>query len=209
MQHQNDSNTDLLATLWRSWAERGAQLRPDEWAGPTRLPGWSVHALFAHVAPDPAMFGQLRGALTEGPAAITGGAEILRVYNQPGGVAHVSAEAVEERARQVAESVPPEVLLVRFAEEGPNALSALADIPADAVIAHPMLGSVTFGALGEVAVMEATVHLLDLIAAVGGPPPPTAALEATRGLLVAVADPIAFIEAATGRTDAAVLPVLR
>ncbi|MFJ2865632.1 hypothetical protein [Kitasatospora sp. NPDC087314] len=45
--------------------------------------------------------------------------------------------------------------------------------------------------------------LLDLIAAVGGPPP------ADGALLVEVADPVAFIEAAAGRGTEAVLPVIR
>ncbi|KJK57487.1 maleylpyruvate isomerase N-terminal domain-containing protein [Saccharothrix sp. ST-888] len=209
MTRQTDSASGLLTELWRSWAERGAQLGPDDWSTPTRLPGWSVQALFAHVAPDPAMFGQLRGALTQEPAAVTGGAEVLRIYNRPGGVAHVAAPVVEEQARQMAEALSPKELVDRFAVEGPEALAGLADVPPTAVVAHPMLGTVTFGALGELAVMEATVHLLDLIAAVGGPPPPAAALAATRSLLADVPDPVAFIEAATGRTDGPVLPVMR
>ncbi|MFB7665902.1 maleylpyruvate isomerase N-terminal domain-containing protein [Kitasatospora sp. NPDC056138] len=199
----------MLTDLWHSWAERGAQLGPDDWTAPTRLPGWSVQALFAHVAPDPELFGQLRGALTEEPAAVTSGAEVLRIYNRPGGVAHVAAPAIEEQARQAAGALSPKELVDRFAVEGPEAFAAFADVPPTAVVAHPILGTVTFGALGEIAVMEATVHLLDLIAAVGGPPPPAAALEATRGLLAGVPDPVAFIESAAGRTDEQVLPVMR
>ncbi|MDH6577273.1 maleylpyruvate isomerase N-terminal domain-containing protein [Kitasatospora sp. MAP5-34] len=200
---------ELMVTLWQSWAERGSRLGPEEWARPTRLPGWSVHALFAHVAPAPEMFAQLRGALVQEPAAVTSGAEIIRNYNRPGEVAHTAADQVAEHARQVADQTPPGVLLRRFAVEGPKALAELGDVPLSSVVAHPLLGTVTFGALGEVAVLEATVHLLDLIAAIGGPPPPGAAVQAARDLLAAVPDSVAFIEAATGRTTAPVLPVLR
>lgn len=72
-----------------------------------------------------------------------------------------------------------------------------------------MLGSVTLAALGDVAVMEATVHLLDLVDAVGGEPPAADALARTRDILAAVPDPAAFIEAATGRSPEPVLPVIR
>ncbi|GAA2246508.1 MULTISPECIES: maleylpyruvate isomerase N-terminal domain-containing protein [Kitasatospora] len=209
MTSQLNPTGDLLNALWQSWAERGRQLTPEDWATETRLPGWSVQALFGHVAPDPAMFAQLRDALTEGPAVVTSGAEILRIYNRPGGVAHTAAGTIEEQAREVAEAVSPEQLVRRFAVEAPEAFAELADVPPTAVVAHPILGAVTYGALGEVAVMEATVHLLDLVAAVGGPPPPAAALEATRELLAGVPDPVAFIEAATGRADGPVLPVMR
>ncbi|MBO1420358.1 maleylpyruvate isomerase N-terminal domain-containing protein, partial [Streptomyces sp. FH025] len=108
-----------------------------------------------------------------------------------------------------AEAAEPAALIARFGVEGPAALAGLADLPPATVVAHPMLGSVTVGALGEVALMEATVHLLDLIAAVGGPAPAEGALHFTRALLAEVADPVAFIEAATGRGSEQVLPVVR
>ncbi|WP_052441107.1 maleylpyruvate isomerase N-terminal domain-containing protein [Streptacidiphilus anmyonensis] len=208
MELQMTSTADLLAELWGAWALRGAELEPDEWAAPTRLPGWSVRALYAHVAPDPAMFAGLRGAVVEGPATVTGGAEILRIFNQPGGVAHAAADMVAAQARETAESAAPEELVKRFTESGPAAVAELAELPGTTAFAHPA-GTVTLEALREVAVMEATVHLLDLIAAVGGPPPPAAALRATRDLLVDVVDPTVFIEAAAGRTKDPVLPVIR
>ncbi|MFJ5121540.1 maleylpyruvate isomerase N-terminal domain-containing protein [Kitasatospora sp. NPDC088548] len=209
MPHHIDHDLALLTGLWESWAERGAALDPQGWGRPTRLPGWSVQDLYAHVAPDPAQFAQLRGAVVDAPAAVDSGAGILRAYNRPGGLAHTAAERIAESARQTAGATEPAALVARFATEGPAALAAIADLPPATVIAHPLLGAVTIGALREVAVMEATVHLLDLIAAIGGPPPATAALHATRTLLAEVADPVAFIEAATGRTDTPVLPVVR
>ncbi|MGK4581816.1 maleylpyruvate isomerase N-terminal domain-containing protein [Kitasatospora sp. HPMI-4] len=209
MNRQIDPNGQLLIDLWLSWAERGERLEPGDWATRTRLPGWSVHALFGHIAPDAAMLAGLRDVLTEEPAAVTSGAEILRIFNRPGGVAHAAAGDIEQQARLTAESVAPKELIRRFAVDGPEAIAGLADVPPTAVLAYPALGTVTFGALGEVAVMEATVHLLDLIAAVGGPQPPAAALVATRELLAGVPDPVSFIEAATGRAEGPVLPVMR
>ncbi|MFJ6623444.1 maleylpyruvate isomerase N-terminal domain-containing protein [Kitasatospora sp. NPDC091335] len=209
MSSQNDRVRELLAEAWTSWAERGAGLGVEEWDRPTRLPGWTVRALYAHVAPVPEMFTGLRGAVVDGPAEVATGAGILRAYNRPGGLAHTAAGQIAEAATQSAGETGPAVLIARFGVEGPAALAGLADLSPDATVAHPLLGSVTVGALGEVALMEATVHLLDLIAAVGGPPPAEGALSFTRALLAEVADPVAFIEAATGRGAEAVLPVIR
>ncbi|MEU8921497.1 maleylpyruvate isomerase N-terminal domain-containing protein [Kitasatospora sp. NPDC048545] len=209
MNSQNDPVRVMLADAWGSWAERGAALSAEDWDRPTRLPAWTVRELYTHVAPVQEMFTGLRDAVVDGPAEVTTGAGILRAYNRPGGIAHTAAGQVAEAAKEVAERTAPAVLIARFGVEGPAALAGIADLPPDATVAHPLLGSVRVGALGEVALMEATVHLLDLIAAVGGPPPPGAALDATRALLAEVADPVDFIEAATGRSARSVLPVIR
>lgn len=209
MSSQEDPVRALLAEAWASWAERGAALTAEEWERSTRLPGWSVRELYAHVAPVPEMFTGLRAAVQDGRPEVVDGAGILRAYNRPGGIAHTAAGQVAEAAKQAAEAVEPALLIARFGVEGPAALACLADLPPGTAVAHPLLGSVTVGALGEVALMEATVHLLDLIAAVGGPPPAEGALDFTRALLARVADPVDFIEAATGRSAVAVLPVIR
>ncbi|MFE4519462.1 maleylpyruvate isomerase N-terminal domain-containing protein [Kitasatospora sp. NPDC056783] len=209
MSGQNDPVRALLAEVWASWAERGAALDAEDWDRATRLPAWTVRELYAHVAPVPEMFTGLRAAVLDGPAEVTDGAGVLRAYNRPGGIAHTAAGQVAEAAKRAAGTAEPAVLIARFGVEGPAALAGLADLSPGATVAHPLLGSVTVGALGEVALMEATVHLLDLIAAVGGPPPAEGALHFTRGLLAEVADPVAFIEAATGRSAQPVLPLLR
>ncbi|GHF83529.1 hypothetical protein GCM10018790_71480 [Kitasatospora xanthocidica] len=209
MGRQNDPLRAVLAMTWTSWAQRGAALDAEDWDRPTRLPAWTVRELYAHAAPVPEMFTGLRAAVLDAPAGITTGAGILRAYNRPGGLAHTAAGQIADAAKEAAGRTDPAVLIARFGVEGPAALAALDDLPPDTTVAHPLLGSVRLGALGEVALMEATVHLLDLIAAVGGPPPADEALAATRALLAEVADPVAFIEAATGRTAGAVLPVIR
>lgn len=85
-----------------------------------------------------------------------------------------------------------------------------ADILAEqAVIADPTVGSTTLAVVTEVALMEATVHLLDLASAVGGIEPSPRALSA-RDLLIAVPDATAAIEVLSGRADpAAALPAIR
>jgi hypothetical protein len=65
----------------------------------------------------------------------------------------------------------------------------------------PVAGSTTLAAIVEVALMAATMHLLDLADAVGGVQPSETALVATRDLLVAVPDPWAAIEILAGRAD--------
>ncbi|MER5349330.1 maleylpyruvate isomerase family mycothiol-dependent enzyme [Kitasatospora sp. NPDC002551] len=200
----------VLADLWTSWAERGAAFDAEQWGRSTRLPGWAVRDLYAHVAATPDLFAQLNGAVVDDrPAAVDRGSAVLRAYNRPGGVAHTAAGTIADGAREVAAALGPRALVARFAEDGSQVLAWIADRSPETVIAHPLLDTVTLGALTEVAVMEATVHLLDLTAAVGGPPPPPAALDATRALLAEVADPVEFIEAAAGRTGNAVLPVIR
>ncbi|MFJ3218872.1 maleylpyruvate isomerase N-terminal domain-containing protein [Kitasatospora sp. NPDC086801] len=209
MTRQTDDVTELLAEAWATWAERGAALDGASWGLATRLPDWTVQDLYAHVAPVPEMFAGLRDAVVDGPAELTTGAGILRFFNRPGGIAHTAAGQVAEMAKEAAAAAGPAELIARFGAEGPAALAGIADLAPATTVAHPLLGTVTVGALGEVALMEATVHLLDLIAAIGGPPPADGALHFTRALLAEVADPVAFIEAAAGRGTAAVLPVIR
>lgn len=57
----------------------------------------------------------------------------------------------------------------------------------------------TVGVITDVALVEATVHLLDLVAAVGGPPPSSAALTRSRDVLARVADPVTLVEVMAGR----------
>jgi hypothetical protein len=78
------------------------------------------------------------------------------------------------------------------------------------VISYPVVGTTTLAVVAEVALIEATVHLLDLDDGVGGVQPSQHALAATRDLLIAVPDPIAAIEVLAGRADpAAAVPAIR
>ena len=71
-------------------------------------------------------------------------------------------------------------------------------------------GVTTWGEAVRIVLLESTVHLLDVLDALGRPPQvPAPALRGTAHLLAELADPLALIEAATGRATTTVFPVLR
>ncbi|WP_111765876.1 maleylpyruvate isomerase N-terminal domain-containing protein [Nakamurella deserti] len=211
------SDGDLVHGLWTTWAERGATLTAAQWSTPTRLAGWTVRELYAHVAPVPdELLGFLsagvdgRAAVTDGRAAVTDGAGILRAYNRADGLASAAAPAVADAAVRTAAALSTADLVDRFrGVTEPSFAARLRAVPPDRVVGHPVLGSVTVAALLEVAVMEQTVHLLDLIAAVGGPAAPAAAVRRSLQVVAAVADPVGLLEVLTGRGGTSLLPVIR
>ncbi|WP_280383423.1 maleylpyruvate isomerase N-terminal domain-containing protein [Nocardia wallacei] len=196
-----------LEQLCLTWGERVAALTPAQWTTPTRLPEWTVQDLVAHMAPDKQVLDFLRGERVESPT-VTSGAQWLRIFNEPGGAAHTLADDVAEQAQQCS-VIGPEALVRHFAEDGPAMLDELRDADPAAGLVHPVLGTVSFQALTDTMIVEATTHLLDLIDAIGGDAPPEPGLRRTVEILSAVADPVAFIEAATGRSHTPVLPVMR
>lgn len=126
-----------------------------------------------------------------------------------GGIAHTAAQQVADTAREAASLASRASIMDRFATTGPSALRRLGDINSRTAIAHPVLGTVAFAALRDVALVEATKHLLDLIDAIGGPPPSEAALAATCTILTDVCGASAFLDAATGRAKDPLLPIIR
>lgn len=119
------------------------------------------------------------------------------------------ADAVAEHAISEAAGNPPEVLVDRFGVGGPAAVDVLRAADPAAPVPWAMF-AVTLNEALRIAVMEATVHLLDVQRALEQPPAvPTEALGVTVQLLAEVAPAVEFIEAATGRTDAMPLPVVR
>ncbi|WP_024800468.1 maleylpyruvate isomerase N-terminal domain-containing protein [Nocardia sp. BMG51109] len=202
-----DVDIEALEPVNRAWGERVAALTPEQWATPTRLPGWTVQDLVAHMAPDAQVLDFLRGEQVESPA-VTTAPHWLRTMNEPGGPAHTMADDLAEMAQQAA-AVGRETLVGYFADHGPTMLAEFRAAEPAAGLRHPLLGSVSFRAIADTMTVEGTVHLLDLIAAIGGEPVPEAALRRTVEILSAVPDSVTFIEAATGRSKAPVLPVMR
>ena len=154
------------------------------------------------------MFDMLTAAATDEPAAVTEAAEMLRRFNAPGGIAHTSADDIAERATSDATTLTTDDAVTRFTE----CAQILRATPTskETVISYPVVGTTTLAVVAEVALMEATVHLLDLAHAVGGARPSDSALAATRDLLIAIPDPIAAIEVLAGRADpATALPAIR
>jgi hypothetical protein len=208
MRRDHPTNRRLLTEVWDAWARRCRDLTSDQWATPTRCRPWDVHALAAHVVPDPAQLAQLTGSAVAAPAAVDDAAELLRRFNQPGGVAHTMAGLVAEQAVASRRALPTGEIASRF--EACRGLAAANDTPGDTVLAHPVVGRVTLAVVTELALMEAVVHHLDLVAAVGGDLAPAPAVAAVRDLLIAIPDAAGAVEALTGRAPLdGVIPVLR
>jgi hypothetical protein len=155
------------------------------------------------------MFDMLTAATTDGPAEVTDAAEMLRRFNAPGGIAHVSAGDIAEQAASDATTLTPDGAVTRFTECAE--IVRATPMSKEVVINYPVVGTATILAVvAEIALMEATVHLLDLADAVGGVKPSEQALAATRDLLIAIPDPITAIEVLAGRADpAAAVPAIR
>lgn len=199
---------EVLEQSWRAWAERLRAISPDQLDAPTRLGGWTVRALLAHITPDVEQLRALLGAAQEGPPAAGDAPGVLRMFNLPGGVAETMGPAIEQMAIEVAPSLTPDDAARRFEQAAD--LVATAALDPQTVIPYPGVGSTTVGAVTDIAIVEATVHALDLVAAIGGPPPPDAAIAHARDVLARVAEPVALVEVLTGRADpATVLPVIR
>jgi uncharacterized protein (TIGR03083 family) len=208
MRLDEDAVREVLADAWERWARRCAELTPQQWSTPTRCRPWDVRGLVAHLCPNRSMFDMLNAATTDEPAAVTDAAEMLRRFNAPGGIAHTSADRIAERATSDAAALTPDEAVTRFTECAE--ILRATPMSKKTVISYPVVGSTTLAVVAEVALVEATVHLLDLDDAVGGVQPSRQALAATRDLLIAVPDPIAAIEVLAGRADpAAAVPAIR
>ncbi|WP_430331836.1 maleylpyruvate isomerase N-terminal domain-containing protein [Rhodococcus sp. ACT016] len=203
-----ERDRDLLIRLWRAWAKRAGELSDAQWMTETRLPGWTVRDLYVHVTPD-VLIAMLAAPASDDDAKVTSAAEMLRIFNAETVAAESLHAQLAEMVRQAATDIDRETLVARFDGELPEAFERLTGLSRETVIPHPMLGSVSLGAFLDMAILEATVHLLDVIDAVGGPEPEQAALERVRDVLAAVPDPLAFVEAASGRSSRTVLPVMR
>lgn len=211
----NDVYSDRLAALertWQVWAETGAGLTGEQWSAPSRCPGWDVAAVFAHHSIFPFVMAGDLPAPADPSTSIMTAADVLRHYNEPGGIAHTMAGTVAERSVTEAAALSKDELLDRFRVAGAKAVAGLRDVHPDRVIGWPPhLLPVRLTEGIRLVLMEATVHLLDALRALDRPPTvvPAAALTETARLLAEVAPAVEFIEAATGRTGEAPLPVLR
>jgi hypothetical protein len=154
------------------------------------------------------MFDMLESALTIEPPAAIDAVDLLRFFNQPGGAAQTIADQIAEHAVSQAAHLTSDVIVDRFIACARRARDF--PLPGDTVARYPIIETTTLGAIFEVALMEATVHLLDFADAVGGVEPSAEALAATRDLLVAVPDLTPVVEVLAGRAQPlGVLPAIR
>ncbi|MFV9636394.1 maleylpyruvate isomerase N-terminal domain-containing protein [Mycobacterium neumannii] len=208
MRLDGDGARRVLADAWERWARRCEQMTTQEWSTPTRCEGWNVAALLAHVCPEPSMFDRLTAAVIDGPAAVVDAATMLRRFNEPDGVANSNAGSLAEQAVSEAAALTPRTAAQRFVESA-RVLRAT-PMPAETTIEYPVVGSTTLAVVAETALMEATVHLLDLADAVGGVDPSAEALCATRDLLICVPDATSAVEVLAGRAaPARAVPAIR
>ncbi|MGH3935553.1 MAG: maleylpyruvate isomerase N-terminal domain-containing protein [Pseudonocardiaceae bacterium] len=205
---------DDLEAAWRAWAVTVADLSVQDWARPTRLPGWTVADLVAHHAPFPGLLhGFAQAVPTQGPPTHADAAELIAAFNRPRGIAHTMAEQIADWAVQLAAQADRAQLIAPFARMAPTAVAAARRTDCHQLVDYVGVAVVPFGEAARIFLVEAVVHYLDLADALALPRAReqvgSGALRRVAGLLAAVADPVEFIETATGRRGLPVLPVLR
>jgi uncharacterized protein (TIGR03083 family) len=204
------SRCALLSDSWQWWATTLEAMDAGDWMRPTRLEGWDVNALVAHHGMFVTALSYLATQPVDEAPGTTSARDMLRRFNEPGGVATTSAQPVAEVARQQAATMSRDDFIARFLVDAPAAL-ARAREAGPIVIDYFGNGTFPFSEAVAIGVMESVVHGLDLADAVDArrgdmPPGP---VQFTTDLLASLADPVDFIEAATGRRSPTVLPVLR
>jgi len=200
----------VLAAVWQCWAQTLTSLDEPAWRNSTRLEGWDVACLVAHHAMLVQGLGGLALQRVDALPETNSAADMLGRFNEPAGIATTASSVVADMAREHAASRSTAQLVSVFVETAPDVLDAVRRA-GPVVVDYYGQGSLPLSEAVSIVTMEAVVHGLDLCAAVGigGQSLPAEATRATVGLLAAVADPVAFVEAATGRTTRAVLPVIR
>jgi hypothetical protein len=158
MRLDEDAVRESLADAWERWARRCSELTPQQWSTATRCRPWDVGGLVAHLCPDRSMFDMLNAARTNGPAAVTDAAEMLRRFNAPDGIAHTSADHIAERAITDATKLTPDDAVTRFTECAE--ILRATTMSKKTVISYPVVGTTTLAVVAEVALMEATVTCL-------------------------------------------------
>lgn len=203
------SRLTAIEETWRLWAEVGTSLTEAQWRTPTRCAGWDVAAVYAHHSTSPR---DLDAALpaTDAPGDPITAATLLRRFNAPDGVAHALAPAIADHEVQEAASHTRAELVGRFVTHAPGAVEHLGAGSSDLIIPWVGVAVLPLVEALRVLLMEATVHLLDVLRALDLPPElPPAATTDTALLLAEMAPPVDFIETATGRSTTSPLPVLR
>lgn len=207
---QYQERVDALAAFWQRWAEIGAALSDDQWCATTRCTGWDVAALYAHVGPFAPAVAEPSPSVGVSGHPVTA-VDILRGFNVPGGAAYAMADELADYAVSLAAELGRPALVAFFTEDGPRGIAALRSQDPDARVPWPGVAAVTtWGEAVRIVLMEAVVHLLDVLDGLRMPAEvPAAGLRYTAHLLADLADPAEFVNAATGRSTRTVLPVLR
>lgn len=203
-----EARLTALGELWAVWAAHGRDLDAARWARPTRLEGWDVKALFAHLAAWPHGFAHMLTLVRDDEPTHPSATALLRDLNRPGGLAALQAPRVAEGARDAAGRYTAEQLTDAFAAVGPDALH-VAHRLGPVVVEYFGIARLTLAEAAGIGVVESTVHLLDLQRALGREPSvPASGLAQTAEILAAIPSPVAFVEAATGRAAGPFFPLV-
>lgn len=202
-----------LDQAWQAWAELGITLDDQRWDLPTRLDGWTVKHVYAHHSGFPAAIrAGVEAPDVEKPITHTDAAALLRFMQQPGGIADSTADELQRQAIESTGSHSTAELVEQFTAVAPQVVDDLRGRDLDRRIDYGGLAVITAGEALRIFLMEAVVHYFDMATALDLPVPGPMSgepLRATAQLLAEVADPVALIEAATGRGQPRVFPVLR
>lgn len=177
-------------------------LDEEQWYRPSKLEGWNVFALVAHILRAPKALVEYAAE----PLQVAPKYDRMNYYTFDG---PAIAEAVSQRALDIAAHTTPQALTQEFADTVQAALAVFDRVPASTVI-NSIFGPITAGEYAATRVLELTVHTLDLTLALDMPPrlDPQAqqiVVEILENLLkpqsrpAELSDDVAFILAATGR----------
>lgn len=203
-----DDRLGILEALWSVWFVHGQAMTDEQWARPTRLGDWDVRSLYAHAAGWPFGFAGLVGRVREVEPTHRTAADLLREFNRPGGVAKTGAERVAAGAREDAARYPVAEMVAQFGSTGPAAIATARQL-GPVVVDYFGRAMLAMDEAVSIGIMEATVHLLDLLRALDLPPEvPEAGLAHTVGLLGQMAPAVDLVEVATGRSTVPLFPVL-
>lgn len=198
---------DTLGACWQAWKAVGHDLSEADWQLPTRLGSWSVAALYAHHSAWPGGLARMLEGAAPGDPDLDRAAEVVRAFHRAGGIASEMAHQIEAGALRDASATPTAQLVARF-DAGGEALAA-ARVRLDHVLDYYGAGRLRVSEVLALGVLESTVHLLDLLAALDRPPElPAGAASITKQILSDAAPDVELIEAAAGRRPDAPFPVL-
>lgn len=192
----------LLDLLWGTWHAVGRALTPEQWTAGSGLGDWTVRELYAHVARGVTTTSAL--VVTSSEAELPDAAAYFRALR---GLGAKGAGQVAAAAREWAAARDVAALVGDFDGLAATTLAGVRAAPEGVVVT--IAGTMRLTDYAVTRVLEATVHLLDLAAAVpGAVVVPEQALRRTVDVLADLAPPAEFIALATGRPSAPVFPVL-
>ncbi|MCI2416164.1 maleylpyruvate isomerase N-terminal domain-containing protein [Saccharopolyspora sp. K220] len=204
---------DALDQAWRAWGELGSELGPAQWQRSTRLTSWTVKDVYAHYSGFPAATAAgIEVPEPPRPVTHTDAAELLAFMQRPGGVADEVADHLRDQAIEQAAAVPTSQLVEQFTEVAPQVVATLRTADLHRRVDYGGVAVVSAAEALRIFTLEAVVHYFDMATALDRPVPGPMAgapLRETVRLLADTADPIAFIDAATGRSSPQVFPIMR